>query len=263
MKNKKISIKKSVIISVLFILAIVILLFLSGCLATDIPQITVTDEAESRILQNTISVNGNGSVKVLPDEVFIHVAVISEKPTTQETVDENSNLSKKIIDEIKKVSAENLNIQTISYELYPLYDYSEENTSPKIYAYRASSTIEVTTTDLEKIGDIIARATEFGATNISNIGFDLTDATRRTAKNNALAAATTDANDKAIAIANSMGLKIDTVLYINEGETVIPIPFSVAPRYGDLKAKEVAAPTILPQEIEVTATVNIVYLFSK
>lgn len=264
MKNKNFYFKTFLLISITALLAFSSVIFLSGCLSSGIPEITLTEKGEAVSLQNTITVSGTGTKKLLPDEAFIDISVITEKPTTQEAVDENSRLSEQMINEIKKISAENLTLQTISYELTPLYDYSKENEPPEIYAYRVVSTIEAKTTELEKMGEIIAKATEAGAGTISSVGFDLTDSTGRTAKNDALAAATTDANDKAIAIANAMGLKIDSVAYISESETVLPGPFFMAQeRLDDLKAEQVAAPEILPQEIEVTATISVVYVFVK
>jgi len=264
MRDKNNVLKKFILPVSILATALLSILIFSGCLASEIPEITFSGNGELKSLQNTISVNGTGTIKLLPDEAFISIAAIAEKPTTQEAVNENSKISQDIIDEVNKINAENLDIQTTAYELTPLYDYSKENTPPKIYAYRAASTIRVKTTDLEKIGEIIAAATEAGASSISSIGFDLTDSTKRTAKNDALSAATTDASDKAIAIANAMGLKIDSVLYVSESGTVFPAPFMAIPEgLGELKAEAVAAPAIFPQEIEVVATINVVYVFTR
>ncbi|MBM3710051.1 MAG: DUF541 domain-containing protein, partial [Actinobacteria bacterium] len=189
-------------------------------------------------------------------------SIQTEKPTTEEAVNENSTISKEMISEIEKINAENLKIESVSYNLYPVYDYSIKDKPPKIYGYRVINTIKASTTDLEKIGEIIATATETGATDISSIGFDITEETRKNAKNDALTKATLDASEKASAIANAMGLVIDSVLYITEGEVYIPVmePFGL----GEMKAVEdVLPPQIIPREIEVTASVNIVYSFTR
>jgi uncharacterized protein len=240
-------------------------LLFSGCLATDLPKITSSasiNESSGNIVQNTISVTGEGSIKVLPDEGFIDIAVTVEKLTTQEAVDENSKISLKVTQAIEKTSAENLKIQTISYDLSPLYDYSQENQPPKIYAYRATTVIEARTTDLKKIGEIIAKSTEAGASSISSIGFDLTKATKSLSKNSALAEATKDAQGKAKAIADSMGLKIDRILYISEGSTAFQGPI-MASAETKMAADQVMAPVVFPQEMEVSSSVNVVYYFSK
>jgi uncharacterized protein YggE len=202
------------------------------------------------------------SIKVLPDEGFIDVAVTVEKLTTQEAVDENSKISLKVTQAIETTNAENLKIQTTSYDLSPLYDYSQENQPPKIYAYRTTTVIEARTTDLKKIGEIIAKATEAGASSISSIGFDLTKETKSLSKNSALAEATKDAQGKAKAIADSMGLTIDKVLYISEGSTAFQGPI-MASAESKGAADQVMAPVIFPREMEITSSVNVVYYFSK
>jgi uncharacterized protein YggE len=240
-------------------------ILLSGCLAADLPGITssaATNESGGNAVQNTISVTGEGSIKVLPDEGFIDIAVTVEKLTTQEAVDENSKISLKVTQAIETTNAENLKIQTTSYDLSPMYDYSQENQPPKIYAYRTTTVIEARTTDLKKIGEIIAKSTEAGASSISSIGFDLTKETKSLSKNSALAEATKDAQGKAKAIADSMGLTIDKVLYISEGSTAFQGPI-MASAETKMAADQVMAPVIFPQEMEITSSVNVVYYFSK
>ncbi len=260
MKNK---IKK---ISLFFIVSLILIftaVTLSGCLDGEIAPYNTGEEGLTTNMQNTISVTGSGTVKVVPDEVFIDISVVTERPTTQGAVDENSQVSAEIISAIENLNIENLTIETTGFNLNPLYDYSQENRPPRIYAYQVTSTLEVTTTDLEKIGEIIATATESGANDISSIGFDLTDESKKTAINDALAEASKDADDKANAIANSTGLIIGKILYISENETSYPGPlFSISKTAEEGAGMDgVTPPTILPQEIEITASINIVYLF--
>ncbi len=262
MKRRKKTLKSMALLASLLITAAFAGFFLTGCLGNQIPEITLTEDTSEAITQNTISVVGTGKVKVLPDEVFINISVLTEKPTTQDAVNENSVIANNVISVIEKIDAANLNIQTTSYELQPLYDYTSEDQPPQIYAYRVNTTIEVRTTDINKIGEIISKATEAGATTISSIGFDLSEETRALTKKEALTEATRDASEKALAIAQSLGLKIERVLYIVESEVSFPTPL-LAPAYGDIRAEEVAAPVILPQEIEVTATLNVAYLFTE
>jgi uncharacterized protein YggE len=260
MKNKILKIS-------LFFIVSLILAFtasaLSGCLDGEISPYGTGEEGIAANMQNTISVTGSGTVKVIPDEVFIDISVITERSTTQGAVDENSQVSVEIISAIENLNIENLAIETTGFNLNPLYDYSQKNKPPRIYAYQVISTLEVTTTDLEKIGEVIATATESGANNISSIGFDLTDETEKTAINGALAEASKDAANKANAIANSTGLRIGKILYISENETSYPGPLFPISKTAEEEADMdgVIPPTILPQEIEITASINIVYLF--
>ncbi len=260
MKNKIIRISLFFIVSLISVFAAVAL---SGCLDGEIAPYSTESESLTGDLQNTISVTGSGTVKVIPDEVFIDISVVTEKSSTKSAVDENSRVSEEIISAIEALNAENLTIETTGFNLNPLYDYSQKNKPPRIYAYQVVSTLKVTTTDLEIIGEIIATATESGANDISSIGFDFTDESKKTAVNDALAEASKDADNKAHAIANSAGLVISRILYISESGTSYPGPlYSISKLDEGIEALDgITTPTILPQEIEITANINIVYLF--
>src|SRR3990172_11301429 len=239
----------------LVLIAILIFLpfIITGCFGTGIPAITMPDETTGQAFKNTISVDGNGTVKVLPDEVVVDVSIITEKPTTEEAVNENTSIFNKVKRSIEKINAANLKIETTNFNLSPLYNYSIQNKPPKIYAYQVTSTIEVRTTALEKMGEIIASAIESGATNISSISFDLTANLKQKAVNDALTAATNDASAKAKTIADSMGLTIDRVYAINESGTSFPEPFRTAMKAAsEGMGGDVSAPEILPQEIEIS-----------
>jgi len=257
-------IKNRIIGFALIIVLIFLPFIMTGCLGTGIPEITLSDKTTDQASKNTISVDGSGTVKILPDEVIVDVSVVTEKPTTEEAVNENTSIFNQVQRSIDKINAANLKIETTNFNLSPLYDYSVQNKPPKIYAYQVTSTIEVKTTDLGKMGEIIANAIESGATNISSIGFDLTDSSKQKAINDALTAATNDASAKAKTIATSMGLTIDRVYTVNESGTSLP----QQPIRADMKAAtegtsgNVSAPEILPQEIEVSASVSVVYLFT-
>ncbi|MCL4416531.1 MAG: SIMPL domain-containing protein, partial [Actinobacteria bacterium] len=123
--------------------------------------------------------------------------------------------------------------------------------------------VGVKTTDIGKIGEILATATQAGATNISSVGFDLTDSTRKKAVNDALAIATKDATDKANAIAQSMGLKIDKISYVTESGVSVPGPIISLQAEAASKAGAVTPPPVLPTEIEVMANITAVFIFSK
>jgi uncharacterized protein len=259
--------KKNYIVKIIILTsaALLILISLPGCMmGSRIPGIFSANKSErtSQIYQNTISVSGAGDIKMVPDQVLADIGIITEKPTTQDAVNANSTISNKVIAAIQKINAANMIIQTVGYNLTPLYDYSNQTQPPKLYAYQVTSTVRVKTTDIEKIGEIIATATTEGATNISSVGFDLTEITRKKAINDALAMAAKDASDKASAIAQSMGLKIDKISYITESGTSLPGPV-ISMQFDAAKSADITPPPVLPTEIEVMANITAVFIFTK
>jgi len=280
MKTNKIK-SLSFIKTLLLILLAASVIFLSGCIGSKPPRYTndtqntesVTEETiygSLKETQNTlvsgqaktIVVTSEGSVKVVPDIVMVKIEILTEKPASEEAVNLNSIDTQNVVTAIKTLGENDLKIETSGYSLQPLYNYIE-NKPPEIYAFRAVTTLLVTTKKVEKIGSIITTAVEAGSSDISSISYDLSDEIKKEAKNEALAKAVKDANNKADAIAKALAVDILEIYSVNEAGTSYPGPILYESR-DTLKAAgatSAAPPVILPQDLEVTANISIVYIF--
>ena len=255
--------------------------FLHGCIGQKPPRYTneyettqtITDETvygssantqESSTFSQakTIVVKSDGTVKVMPDTVMVDIAVSTEKPTSEEAVSANSSETKNIVSAIKALGESDLKIETAGYSLRPLYNYVE-NKPPAIYAFNTVTTLLVTTQKIEKIGSVISTAVEAGASDISSISYDLSDEVKKTSKSEALTKAFKDANDKADAISKAMAVDIVEVYSVNESGTSYPGPITYESSDQLKAASSISAtpPVILPQELEVTASISVVYIF--
>ncbi|MGM0368325.1 MAG: SIMPL domain-containing protein [Actinomycetota bacterium] len=240
----------------------IILLFTGCLLETSETPVTATSAIQQ---QNSISVSGTGNVSIAPDEVSVRITILTEKSSSEEAVNQNSNITDEVIDTIKAENLENLKIETTGFNLQPLYDNNDEDKPPEIYAYRATNTIKATTTEIEKIGDIMATAIDSGANDVGSLSFNLSEEAKREAKQNALTEATQDAREKANAIANSLGLEIDKIYNITESGVSYPGPFYVEEAMAAAEAPEgrgVAPPPVSPGELEISANVEITFTFN-
>lgn len=245
-----------------FLIFIVFILF-TGCLTGETPPYyNIQDESTNKI-DNIITVTGKGSYKVIPDIVLANITIFHEEDTSQEAVDKNSITTEKVMSALEAIEAKDLKIQTISFNLDPLYNYRGKNKPPEIYAYRATTILEVSTTEIPIIGEIIAEAIETGANDISSLRFDLSKEKEKEAKRYALEEATRDGENKAYAIANSLDVEIDNVYYIEEIETYFPGPIYAREFAAEeaMGLEEVTPPPITPREIEVTANIQIAFTF--
>jgi hypothetical protein len=210
----------------------------------------------------TIVVNSEGVVKVVPDIVKVKIEISTEKPSSEEAVNTNSIDTQNVITAVKTTGENDLKIETSGYSLQPLYNYVT-NKPPQIYAYNATTTLQVTTKKLEKIGSIISTAVEAGASDISSISYDLSDEVKKNAKNEALADAVKDANNKADAIAKAMAADIIDIYSVNETGLSYPSPviYESMKRAQAASEANAAPPVILPQELEVRAEISVIYIF--
>jgi uncharacterized protein YggE len=248
-------------ITTLITLAFIIIALTSGCLADPTtPLYSSTGEKDDQ-LSNTITVTGEGSYIVVPDEAKINISVFIEEETSQEAVDKNGKTTADVIAALEGLDIQDMDIQTVSFNLDPLYNYRRENEPPEVYAYRATTVIEVSTLDMTMVGEIISEAIDAGANDVSSLRFGLSDELERQAKKEALDRAAKDGRDKASDIAESLGIDIVSIYYISESATSIPIPFETRAFAAEEVLGDAMAVPITPNEIEVTAAVKISYIF--
>ena len=213
--------------------------------------------------KNMIVVKGQGTTKTVADMVMIDIAVMTEKPSSSDSVSENSKSTQNVITAIKTLDNNDIQIETRGFNLQPLYNYIE-NKPPEIYAYRTITSLLVKTNKIEKIGDVISVAIEAGANDISSIAYDLSDESKEKAKSDTLALAVKDANLKADALASAMATDIVEIYSVNETGTSYPTPIYRTLEKEALDAtgaERVIPPNLIPQEIEVTAEIEVTYFF--
>ena len=248
-------------IIVFLIFLVCIIPFTIGCLADPVTPYYSSGSEKTDQLSNTITVTGRGSHKVVPDRVMVNVSIFIEEETSQKAVDKNSKTTADVMEALESLGIEDIKIQIVSFNLDPLYDYRRENEPPEVYAYRAATVLEVSTTEITMVGEIIAEAIEAGANDVSSLIFGLSDELEREAKKKAFEEAATDGKNKADDIADSLGIEIVDIYYINESETYVPAPFAAREFAIEESLDGVSPLPINPNEVEVTAVVQISYIF--
>ena len=116
--------------------------------------------------------------------------------------------------------------------------------------------MKVTSTKTSEVGSLIDAAIKGGANGIENIVFTLSDDKKAELTKQALGQAAGDVEEKARKIAESLGVRLGKAHTISESS------FGITPYYATYAAAEKAAPTptqVLPQNVEVTASLSVVY----
>lgn len=228
-------------------------LLLIGCILFAYAGATPAQEATDGKVHPSIRVTGDASVTVKPDQAEISIGVVTQAQTAQAAASQNAQKQDAIISQLRKALGSSAEIKTISYSLAPSYRYPKEGGQPTISGYTASNTVQVRTTNLEQVGKVIDLATESGANNIQALRFTLKD--ELSARIQALQEASTKARAKAQAIASALGLKIQRILRVEEGGSIIR-PMVEMETLGAMRAQ--AAPTpIEAGSIDVRATVTL------
>ncbi len=220
----------------------------------------VQPSASQQAFNKTIEVTGSGTVKVVPNEACVVIAVETEAKTASEATQSNAEKMGSVYAELKKIVDES-SIKTRSYSLQPIYEWVEESTTmgkkqrKGIVGYRAVNKIEVIC-EPDKAGDVVDAAIMGGANRIISITFRISEEQREKAYSEALKKAIGDAKVKADVIASEMGLKSYYPVRVIVGEVYHPMPMPVP-----YMEERVAKTPVVPSEVKVGAKVRIVYVF--
>jgi hypothetical protein len=164
---------------------------------------------------------------VAPDLARVDVSVFTQGATAQDASSANATLSGAVISALQSLLGSGASIKTVNYSLSPMYNNPPAGQNPMIIGYSVTNTLEVTLTDLTKIGQTIDTAIQAGANRVQGVSFDLQDRNPPTAQ--ALKAAAASARMQADAIASGLNLHTGAVLHASEGvNTSIPV-LGVAP----------------------------------
>lgn len=202
-----------------------------------------------------IDVSGEGKAYVKPDIALASFGMQTNGLKSQDVVDRNNTVINQVIASVKTLGILDKDIQTTSYNLSPVYDYTEKGRVFK--GYELNQQISVKIRDFDKISDILDVAVSKGANTVGDLQFTVDDPVKSQAE--ARTKAIAQAKEKAVSLARESGLKIDKLINISEGYSSNPEPMYA--RNNSLTDKAVSvAPQIQAGQMEVDSTVTLTYL---
>lgn len=210
--------------------------------------------------KNIISVDGTGKVTAKPDVAVINIGVIAEATTVakaqKDSADKMNAITKAIKDEFK---IEDKDLQTTNYSVNPKYDWTSG--TQKIIGYTVNQSLTVKVRNLDKAGDVLARATDLGANSVNGPQFTIDDPTALRAQ--AREQAIKQAKDKARVISDQVGVGLGRIIGFTEGMTGGPVNYyttdAVGLGMGGASPKMAPAPAIEAGSQEITVSVSISY----
>jgi uncharacterized protein YggE len=161
-----------------------------------------------------IVVTGEGSVSVKPNYAQIRSGVTTRAKTVKEGVDANSKLMVAIVGALKGAGVAEKDIQTSRFSIQPVYAPQEPRTEPKLLGYNVSNQVEVTIRAIDRVGDVLDKVVGAGATDVGNVSFLVSDASK--SLDEARDAAIADARRKAEVYAKAAGVQLGRVEWITE-----------------------------------------------
>lgn len=165
--------------------------------------------------QRTISITAEGRVTAAPDVAITTLGLLASGKTVAEAQEKNTAVMNKLIGQLKTLGIEEKDIQTINYNLYPQYNYKQEQ-ARELSGYEVQQSVSVKIRDLSKVSQALALAGEVGANIVSGLSFTVDDREvyRVKARDKALAQAAL----KARALAEALGVRFVQIVSYEEFE---------------------------------------------
>ena len=169
-----------------------------------------------------ISVTGEASVSVAPDQAQIEGGVTSDAKTAREASEANNAAMGKVLLALKAAGVAEKDIQTSRLSLQPQYAANRSGPSP-VTGYRASNRVTVRLHDVTRVAGTIDTLVGAGATDIGGINFSVSNASKLL--DDAREQAVSDARRKAEIYARAAGVTLGAPLSISEEGAPGPMPF--------------------------------------
>ena len=225
----------------LFLLTVAGLAIVSLAGAVGLPDRAVAQEPEAT--SNSLTVNGVGTVNVVPDEAQMTFGVETRRQTAQAAVSANADAMQKVISALRQAGARELATQWVSVHPYT----SEDGT---VQGYSASNSVSAVS-DVEDAPALIDAAAAAGANQVSGPG--LSSSRSEALYRQALAKSIDEARAKADVLAKAAGRSLGEITSIVESGAQAPVPM-----YDRADAALSSTP-IVPGEQEVSATVSVTF----
>ena len=127
-------------------------------------------------MERTITVSATGTVEAEPDQARITSGVTTEATSAREALTGNSEAMTKVISELKAKGIDAKDIQTASFNVEPVIDYSKDGQPPKTRGYRVSNQVVVLVRDLGQLGAVLDDVITAGANQVQGLSFEVSKA---------------------------------------------------------------------------------------
>lgn len=199
-----------------------------------------------------LEVSAEGASTRVPDVAVIQAGVITQAPTAQAAMAQNSQRMAAVLAALRGAGIAERDLQTSSISLSPQYRY-ENNQPPILTGYQASNQVSVRFRDISKSGAILDTLVKQGANNIAgpNLTVDKPEAALDEARTDAIR----KARARATLYAEAAGLRVDRILAISESGAM-PQPVPVMAFRADKMAAANTEVVAGEQQLNVTVSVR-------
>ena len=205
-----------------------------------------------------ITVSGEGTVALVPDQATIRASVITNADSAENAVSQNNTIYARLVDAAiaTGVARDDITLAYYNISYNPRPKPAQGEVAPTgQFGYIVSRSFDVKVRSVGKAGVVVDALSKTGVTNVENVSFGISDPSR--ALGTATFKAMADARAKGDEIARAAGLHIVGIDQISYGGGIRP----PVPLMRTMGVSEAAAPTVFDSgNVNVTADLTVIFL---
>ena len=161
-----------------------------------------------------VQVQGSCQMKVIPDRGTVSFTTENQTKDQQEAVKKTNSQMNDLKEKIQKLKLADIEFKTTNYSVYPVREYERDHYVDK--GTNASMTLEVTTSEIPRLGEAMVEASKAGIQNVGSMVKFLSLEKSQAEYLKCLDIASNDARKKADQLAKKLGFKVGDVLNVIE-----------------------------------------------
>jgi uncharacterized protein YggE len=202
----------------------------------------------------TVAVSGQGEVQAEPDRASVTLGVESRKLKLEEARAEVAKTVDAVLKLTRDLKIDQKLVRSTRVSVQPEYNWDNNARERNLIGYYVSRQIEIDLRDLDKLGQLLERATDLGVNQLGDPRLD--SSKRRELEREALAKAVEDARANADTVAKASGGKLGAARTISANSGVVAPPMPMM-RMKAAMASEAADASQNYQSGQMTFTGNV------
>lgn len=207
--------------------------------------------------QPVISVVGEGIVLAQPNTARITLGTDVFQTTLAAAQADASTRMDAVVQKLKADGIQDSDIRTISFSVNPQYDTRDPNAAATLRGFQVQNLVEVRTTNVAGLGQLIDDVVSAGATRVVGITFEAAD--MQSLKDQARDQAMQNARAKADQLARDAGVSVGRPVLIEESDATGVTPARAQPAPVAATSAAAPPPPIQPGQLQVSTNVRVMW----
>lgn len=164
--------------------------------------------------ERMVSISGMGKITGVNNIAVTTIGYSNTNKEVSVAQADNKKVMDQVMADLKKMGIEDKDLQT-DYTIFPDYNYTQDK-GQVLNGYKVSNSVTVKIRDLSKINDVLSLAGKYGATEVGGLSFTIDEPSNL--KDQAREKAIADAKEKAVYLAQSLGVRLGNIVSYYEND---------------------------------------------